>query len=80
MSFNSPSYLYRNRHGVFYFRVVIPKGLRHYFTHKREIKRSLRTENMHVAIKLARIYMPDFDKIAAEILSGEKRISGLITF
>ena len=79
MSFNSPSYLYRNRHGVFYFRVVIPKDLRHYFTHKREIKRSLKTENKHVALKLARIYMVDFDKLLAEIESGETRIGSLIT-
>ncbi len=79
MSVKAPTYLYKNRHGVFYFRVVIPKKIQQYFTHKREIKRSLRTENKHVALKLSRLYMVDFDKLLTEIKSGKRKTSALIT-
>lgn len=79
MSFSSPTYLYCNRHGVFYFRVVIPVEFRKYFIHKREIKRSLKTENKHLALKLARKYMVYFDKLLTEIKNGDRRVSELIT-
>jgi hypothetical protein len=79
MNIKAPSYLYKNRHGVFYFRVVIPKKYQQYFTHKREIKRSLRTENKHIALKLSRLYMVDFDKLLTEIKSGKRKTSELIT-
>ena len=79
MSIKSPSYIYKNRHGVFYFRVVIPKKFLCYFTNKREIKYSLRTENKHVALKLARKSMVNFDKLLADVQSGKVRISKLIT-
>jgi len=79
MKIKSASYLYKNRHGVFYFRAVIPKRFLCYFANKREIKRSLKTENKHIALKLARKYMVDFDKILADIQSGKVRTSQLIT-
>jgi len=80
MSYKAPSYLYRNRFGIFYFRVVIPLQYRQYFIHKREIKRSLKTSNKKIALKLGRIYMSDLDKLLSEIQSGKRRTSQLITF
>ena len=79
MSIKAPTYLYKNRHGVFYFRVVIPKKFQQYFSYKREIKRSLGTENKHIALKKARAYMVDFDKILSDIHSGKRSTSQLIT-
>ena len=37
----APTYLTRNRHGTFYFRMVIPASLRPLVNGKREIRRSL---------------------------------------
>lgn len=37
----APTYLTRNRHGTFYFRMVIPASLRPLVKGKREIRRSL---------------------------------------
>lgn len=79
MKIKPASYLYKNRHGVYYFRVVIPKKYLCYFTYKREIKRSLKTENKHIALKLARKLMTDFDKMIADIQSGKVRTSQLIS-
>ena len=44
-----PSHLARSRHGIFYFRVVIPLHLRLLFGGQREIKRSLATRDPKTA-------------------------------
>lgn len=49
-----PSYLQRSRHGIYYFRIVVPKGLRETFDGQGEIKRSLRTRNLREAMRMAR--------------------------
>ncbi len=41
----APNYLTRNRHGIFYFRIVIPASLRPPVNGKREVRRSLRTDS-----------------------------------
>ncbi|NOQ16380.1 MAG: hypothetical protein GQ581_04920 [Methyloprofundus sp.] len=79
MSIKTASYLYKNRHGVFYFRVVIPKNYRQFFSVKKELKRSLKTENKHIALRLARKLMVDFDKLLADIQSGKTRVSQYIS-
>lgn len=62
----SPSYLFKNRHGTFYFRIVIPAPLRPLINGKREIRRSLKTDSQRLAIKRARQfavrYETAFDK------------------
>lgn len=51
----APSYLFKNRFGIFYFRVRIPKRIREQHNlHKTEIKKSLRTKNRSEALCLAR--------------------------
>lgn len=52
MSFTFPSYLHRNRHSIFGFRVVIPADLRQYFPIK-EYRLSLRTASVCEAKPLA---------------------------
>ena len=52
MAIRTPSYLYLNPYGVYYFRIVIPLDLQN-FLDKREIKKSLRTSNRRQAIHIA---------------------------
>ena len=55
MSIKLASHLYRNRHGAFYFRFIIPKDLRH-LVGQSELRFSLNTEcrydALHSAIQL----------------------------
>lgn len=68
------SYLVRNRHGTFYFRATIPKQLRQHFpNHKREIKRSLKTDSRKLAIVRARAYRAEFDKMIEQLEEDERR-------
>ncbi|MCQ4303732.1 site-specific integrase [Stutzerimonas frequens] len=59
----APTYLYRNRHGTFYFRMVIPASLRPRINGKREIRRSLKTDSERLALKRARQHAVHFDSI-----------------
>ncbi|MEN9437695.1 MAG: hypothetical protein RIR09_2350 [Pseudomonadota bacterium] len=40
-----PTYVYRSRHGIYFFRIVVPLALRNALSGQREIKRSLRTRD-----------------------------------
>lgn len=59
----APTYLTRNRHGTFYFRMVIPTSLRPLVNGKREVRRSLRTDSERLALKRARQHAVHFDSI-----------------
>lgn len=63
----SPSYLTRNRHGTFYFRIVIPRPLRALLNGQREVRRTLRTDSERLARRRARQlaarYEAVFDKV-----------------
>ncbi len=59
-----PAYICRNRHGTYYFRLVLPSHARQYFPgHKRELRRSLKTDSRKVAICRARCYRVRVDEI-----------------
>lgn len=49
-----PTHLRQSRHGIFFFRIVVPKALRSSFDGRCEIKRSLHTRNVRVALVEAR--------------------------
>jgi integrase len=49
-----PSYIYRSRHGVYFFRIVVPKALRETFNGRTEIRRSLHTRKLREALEVAR--------------------------
>ncbi|MET0380202.1 MAG: DUF6538 domain-containing protein, partial [Spongiibacteraceae bacterium] len=53
MPIKLPSYLYRNRYGIFYFRITQPADLRTQFGY-RETRISLRTPDRVVAVSVAR--------------------------
>lgn len=59
----APTYLSKNRHGTFYFRMVIPASLRSLVNGKREIRRSLKTDSEKLALKRARQHAVRFDSI-----------------
>jgi hypothetical protein len=50
-----PSHIKISRHGIYYFRIVIPKRLRLYFCGKLEIKKSLKTTVWRSARMQARL-------------------------
>jgi bifunctional DNA-binding transcriptional regulator/antitoxin component of YhaV-PrlF toxin-antitoxin module len=45
-----PAFLTQNRHGIYYFRIVIPKPLRAAFGLQREIRRTLKTDSARLAL------------------------------
>lgn len=50
-----PSHIKISRHGIYYFRIVIPQRLRLYFCGKLEIKKSLKTTDWRSARMQARL-------------------------
>lgn len=63
----------QNRHGMFYVRIVIPETVRHCFTHKRDIKRSLKTHSRQEAIKRARSYRVELDELFDKLMDDTKK-------
>src|SRR5438309_68387 len=61
-----PSYLYTSRHGVYYFRTVIPLALRPYFPHT-ELRRSLHTSDRRQAARLAKAWSVGIDDLFSAI-------------
>lgn len=53
---STPTYLAKNRHGAFIFRIKVPVYLRHLFAGKKAITKSLKTYHRPTALKLARRY------------------------
>ncbi|GLZ88703.1 integrase [Metapseudomonas resinovorans] len=58
-----PAYLTLNRHNTYYFRVVIPLPLRVAFGLQREIRRSLKTDSLRLALRRARQYAARFEAV-----------------
>jgi hypothetical protein len=52
----TPTYLFRRRNGIYYFRTRIPRDLQPHFA-RSEISRSLETRDPSAAIRLARMYI-----------------------
>jgi hypothetical protein len=78
-SMRHPEYLYRSRHGIFYFRVVMPKNLRlAHPTLPKELKASLKCSNRRVAATNARQFYLGWlqAKTVLENAVEELRLSG----
>ena len=69
-----PSYLQRNRYGIFHFRRAIPKHLQHVIG-KTEIIRSLRTRQPREAVQLGRFIAIQVDQLFKEAEMGKKTYS-----
>lgn len=63
------SYLHKAPNGVYYFRMVIPVGLRSFMGSKREIKMSLGLKDREAA----KLLIPDHTKAAQALLEQAKR-------
>lgn len=64
-----PAYLTLNRHGTYYFRIVTPKPLRSAFGIQREIRRSLKTDSLRLALRRARQYAARFEAAFDRVLA-----------
>lgn len=64
----TPSYLSRNRHGTYYFRIVIPAPIRVVVNGKREIRRSLKTDSQKLALKRARQHAVRYESVFDRVL------------
>ncbi len=62
-----PSYLQTNQYGIYYFRVVFPQSIQLQLQ-RREFRRSLRTSNKPLAIRIAIVFKSKIDKIFNEII------------
>ena len=69
------TYMCKNRHGVYYARFIIPKHLQSHFNNKKEVRRTLQTDSRKLAIKRARIYRVEFEKIVDELMSKSDKTS-----
>jgi len=63
MSIRVPAHLYRNRHGTFYFRYIVPKGLQ-LAAGRREVRFSLDSEQRKTAIISALSLIADLPRLA----------------
>lgn len=63
-----PSYLQTNQYGIYYFRAVFPKSIRLHL-HQNEFKRSLKTSNRRLAIKISRVFKTRVDAVFQQILN-----------
>lgn len=66
MPIRVPSHLYRNRHGVFYFRFIFPPGLRATIG-RGEVRLSLQTERRQDAIIAALPLIADLPRLAVHL-------------
>lgn len=71
-----PTYLFKNRYGIYYFRFIIPKDIRPHLNGRREFRLSLRTNNQHLARLAAQRYSALFSLFVSEY--REKKMKGRI--
>lgn len=64
-----PAYITQNRHGTFYFRIVVPSPLRSALGLQREIRRSLRTDSQRLALRRARQYAARYEAAFDKVLT-----------
>lgn len=66
-------FIWQNRHGTYYFRVVIPAAVREHFSQQRELRRSLATSDRKLALKLARACAVQFDELCEDLMAKRRR-------
>lgn len=63
---HSTDYLYLSRHNIYYFRAIVPDGIRDEL-HKLEFRRSMQTRSLHVARRMGRVLRVCFDECLEEV-------------
>lgn len=61
------AYLCKDKHGNYHFRARIPRRAQPHFNNKAEIKRSLGTDSRREAVRLARAWRVQLDKLLADM-------------
>ena len=74
-----PAYITRNRHGTFYFRIVVPLPLRSALGFQREIRRSLKTDSQRLALRRARQFAARYEAAFDKVLTMVERDDYQIT-
>ncbi|WP_271410044.1 site-specific integrase [Pseudomonas sp. Q1-7] len=64
-----PAYITLNRHGTFYFRIVVPSPVRTALGLQREIRRSLKTDSQRLALRRARQFAARYEAAFDKVLS-----------
>jgi len=67
------SYLYLSRHNIYYFRAIVPNGIREEL-HKREYRRSMQTRKLRDARAIARALRVCFEANLSGIESGSVNV------
>lgn len=70
---HSPSYLTLNRHGTFYFRIVIPRPLRALLNGQREVRRTLKTDSERLARRRARQFAARYEAVFDKVVNVVER-------
>lgn len=74
-----PAYITQNRHGTFYFRIVVPSPLRSALGFQREIRRSLKTDSQRLALRRARQFAARYEAVFDKVLNVVERDDYQIT-
>lgn len=69
----NPCYIAQDRHGVYHFRARVPEAIREHFNGKAEIKRTLRTDSRREALKAARAYRVELDRLFDKLMDKAKK-------
>ncbi len=68
-----PTHIQRSRHGIYFFRMVVPKALRETSDGQTEIKRLLHTRNLREAMRMARPLSLQAYELFAHLEAGVSR-------
>ena len=73
-------FMCKNRHGMYHARFIVPTHLRSHFDNRKEIRRTLQTDSRKLAIKRARVYRVEFEKIVDQLMNDKSMKTEFITF
>lgn len=74
----NPCYIAQDRHGVYHFRARVPEAVREHFNGKAEIKRTLRTDSRREALKAARAYRVELDRLFDKLMDKAKKTKPVV--
>lgn len=77
---SAPSYLTKDRHGGYLFRIKIPTALLSAFDNKRVLIKSLKTYHRPTALKLARRFAATTQELFDHIKMSEKPLAEQLAF
>ena len=77
-----PTYVYKSRHGIYFFRIVVPLNLREMLGGRTEVRCSLHTRNLREAVLLARPlvdrYLIPFQRVRAIVSRTPPTVAELL--